>query len=45
VPYAFMTGIGRECIDPAFASARVIGKPFTDAVVRTVVADLIARKH
>ncbi len=42
IPFAFATGRGAESIDPRFADAPILGKPFEPDAVRRVLAALLA---
>lgn len=44
VPFAFVTGYGREAIPRDFADAAVLGKPFTQNQLIAVVEGLLHRK-
>ncbi|WP_225009618.1 MULTISPECIES: response regulator [Novosphingobium] len=41
VPFAFVSGYGRENLPPAFADRPVVGKPFAAAQLLTVVGQLL----
>jgi CheY-like chemotaxis protein len=41
VPFVFVTGYGRESLPAAFAKAPMLSKPFTEAQLLEVAADLV----
>jgi len=43
VPYAFVTGYGRECLPQAFGSVSLLAKPFSQPQLLEVATQLIER--
>jgi PAS domain S-box-containing protein len=43
IPFAFVTGYGREALPPGFQEAAVLGKPFSKDQLRSVVQSLLYR--
>lgn len=43
VPFAFVSGYGRRSLPAAFATAEVVGKPFSSAQILAAAADLLGR--
>jgi PAS domain S-box-containing protein len=41
IPFAFVTGYGREALPRAFAGAPMLGKPFTDRELSVIVGKLV----
>ena len=44
IPFAFVTGYGREGLPPSFRHAPLIGKPFSQQQLLEVVGQLVAQK-
>ena len=43
VPFAFVTGYGRESLPKAFATVTLLAKPFSQAQLREVAGKLVER--